>query len=330
MQQVNAPGVRWEWISEAWSLFTKRWSVWVLMLLVMFSVVLVAYLPMIILSAMISTSSPDDAMISILPTLSLLFLIIFMGAIILGMPWMFAGLYNAAFKQIRGEEISVRDLFSGGKYFLRILGAGLLIGIGVDIGIFLCIVPGLVFAGVTFLTYPMIIEGRKGVIDAIKSSIEVTKKDWIMFTVFAIALVIIAEAGAIACGVGILATLPLLFLSHALAYRDLVGIPGAQEGEFMPAPEYRSYTPSQTPYAPPDYGSYTQTPTPSAPPPPDYRPYTPTPTPSAPPPAPSWAAPTNVSPPASESETKTCPHCGATLARVVNFCNQCGRPLRSA
>jgi uncharacterized membrane protein len=330
MQQVNAPGVRWEWISEAWSLFTKRWSVWVLMLLVMFSVVLVAYLPMIILSAMISTSSPDDAMISILPTLSLLFLIIFMGAIILGMPWMFAGLYNAAFKQIRGEEISVRDLFSGGKYFLRILGAGLLIGIGVDIGIFLCIVPGLVFAGVTFLTYPMIIEGRKGVIDAIKSSIEVTKKDWIMFTVFAIALVIIAEAGAIACGVGILATLPLLFLSHALAYRDLVGIPGAQEGEFMPAPEYRSYTPSQTPYAPPDYGSYTPTPTPSAPPPPDYRPYTPTPTPSAPPPAPSWAAPTNVSPPASESETKTCPHCGATLARVVNFCNQCGRPLRSA
>src|SRR5690349_10971724 len=104
MQQVNAPGVRWEWISEAWSLFTKRWSVWVLMLLVMFSVVLVAYLPMIILSAMISTSSPDDAMISILPTLSLLFLIVFMGAIILGMPWMFAGLYNAAFKQIRGEE----------------------------------------------------------------------------------------------------------------------------------------------------------------------------------------------------------------------------------
>jgi predicted amidophosphoribosyltransferase len=37
-----------------------------------------------------------------------------------------------------------------------------------------------------------------------------------------------------------------------------------------------------------------------------------------------------VTPAVSESATKTCPHCGATLARVVNFCNQCGRPLRNA
>jgi hypothetical protein len=34
MQQVNTPGVRWEWIGEAWNLFIKQWSVWVLMILV--------------------------------------------------------------------------------------------------------------------------------------------------------------------------------------------------------------------------------------------------------------------------------------------------------
>jgi hypothetical protein len=152
----------------------------------------------------------------------------------------------------------------------------------------------------------MIVEGGKGTIDAIKASIEVTKKDWIMFTLFAIALGFIAGSGAIACGVGALATYPLLFLGHALAYRDLVGIPGAQaQGQFMPPPppDYRGYTPSQAPPPPPIA----------------QRPQ-----------SPSWSVPTYVTPAAPESATKTCPHCGATLARVANFCNQCGRSLRSA
>jgi hypothetical protein len=332
MQQVNAPSVRWEWISEAWNLFTKQWSVWVVMILVTVLAVGLIYLPLYFVALFsMAPSVSEDGIVT--PASGFLPIVIFpVGylAIMCVMSWLTGGLYSAAFKQLRGEQIAVGDLFSGGQYFSRMIGALLLVGIASGIGSIFCLIPGLIVYGLAFLTAPMIVEGGKGSIDAIKASIEVTKKDWIMFTLFAIALIIIAEAGAIACGVGILATLPLLFLSHALAYRDLVGIPGAQEGEFMPAPEYRSYTPSQTPYAPPDYGSYTQTPTPSAPPPPDYRPYTPTPTPSAPPPAPSWAAPTNVSPPASESETKTCPHCGATLARVVNFCNQCGRPLRSA
>jgi hypothetical protein len=131
-----------------------------------------------------------------------------------------------------------------------------------------------------------------------------------MFTIFALALSVIASAGSIACGVGVLATAPLAFLGHALAYRDLVGIPGAQWQE-------------------PGQGQYTP------PPAPDYRPYAP----STPPVAPSWATPTEVSmpvtappvaPPAPEPANKICPHCGATLARVVNFCNQCGRSLRDA
>jgi hypothetical protein len=337
MQQVNAPGVRWEWISEAWNLFTKQWSVWVLMILVTVLVMAVIYVPLysIAVFSMMPSVSEDGVVSTGSGALPLLILPVAYGALACAASWLAGGLYGAAFKQLRGEQISVGDLFSGGRYFTRMIVASILIGILFGIGSIFCLIPGLIVAGLAFLTAPMIVEGGKGAIDAIKASIEVTKKDWIMFTIFALALGFIAGSGSIACGVGVLATYPLLFLGQAVAYRDLVGIPGGQ----FAAPDYRSYTPSQTPYAPPDYGSYTPsappdygsytpTQTPSAP--PDYRSYTPTPTPSAPPPAPSWAAPTNVSPPASESATKTCPHCGATLARVVNFCNQCGRPLRNA
>ena len=308
MQQVNAPGVRWEWISEAWNLFTKQWSVWVLMMLVMFlatlAIYLVVYLPLFGVLMAMTPSFPRDGEIPTAPVfpvgLLILFPVIFL-AITCVMSWLMGGLYHTAFKQVRGEQIRVGDLFSGKKYFVRILGAGLLIGIAYSIGLFLLFIPALIVAGLTFLTVPMIVEGGKGTIDAIKESIKITKSDWIMFTLFAIALGFIAGAGGIACGVGALATWPLLFLGHALAYRDCVGMPGAQgQGQFMPPPppDYRDYAPSQTP---------------------------------AQPQAPAWAPPPDYgAKPTPESAAKTCPHCGATLARAVNFCNQCGRPLRGA
>lgn len=334
MQEVNTPGVRWEWISEAWNLFTKQWTAWVLMILVTVLVMAVIYVPFyfIVFFSMMPSVSDDGVVSTGSGGLPILIFPVMYGALACAASWLAGGLYGAAFKQLRGEQISVGDLFSGGRYFTRMIVATILIGILAGIGSIFCLIPGLIVAGLAFLTAPMIVEGGKGAIDAIKASIEVTKKDWIMFTIFAIALGFIAGAGGMACGVGVLATYPLLFLGQALAYRDLVGIPGAEsQGQFMPTPpDYRSYTPSQTPYSPPDYGSYTPQ-GPSAPPtPPDYRPQPPPQTPVAPPPPPSWSAPTNVSPPASESATKTCPHCGATLARVVNFCNQCGRPLRNA
>jgi len=240
MQQLNAPSVRWEWISEAWNLFTRQWSVWVLMILVMALVGMAIYLPFFGIFMAMTPSFPQDGEIPTAPEFPVgLFMLypVLILAILSASAWMLGGIYNAAFKQIRGEQIAVGDLFSGGQYFGRILGALLLIAIAANIGGIFCLIPGLIVYGLTFLTYPMIVEGGKGTIDAIKASIEVTKRDWIMFTIFAVALYLIAIAGSLACGIGVLATLPLLFLSQALAYRDLVGMPGAKgQGQFMTRP----------------------------------------------------------------------------------------------
>src|SRR5262249_9440516 len=151
--------------------------------------------------------------------------------------YLLGGVYGAVFKQLRGEQITVGDVFSGGKYFTRVLGASVLIGIAAGIGGICLAIPGLIVGGLTFLAIPMIIEGGKGSIDAIKASSEVTKKDWIMFTVFSLALGFVAGLGSIACGIGVLATAPLAFLGHALAYRDLVGVSGAPAyGQFSAPP----------------------------------------------------------------------------------------------
>jgi hypothetical protein len=160
MQQQNAPSVRWEWISEAWNLFTRQWSVWVLMNLVMFLAVIMIYVVFSFLFsglflATLPTTIPQDGEIPTAPVfpvgLLLLYPVMFL-AFIVPMTWLFGGFYNTAFKQLRGEQIAVSDLFSGGRYFVRILGAALLIAIAAGIGGVLCIIPGLIVGGLTFLT----------------------------------------------------------------------------------------------------------------------------------------------------------------------------------
>jgi uncharacterized membrane protein len=335
MQQLNAPGVRWEWIGEAWNLFTKQWSAWVLMVLVMYLITGITagivYGVCILLVGVIVAAVGSDLRMDT-DGLTLLFRIIMLAPTIValgGFSWLGGGMFDAAFKQLRGEQITVNNLFSGSRYFARLLVAALLFQLPLSIasitldfifpGLSLILfIPLLIIPGLAFFTAPMIVEGGKGAIDAIKASVEVTKRNLAVFAVFGLAVGIIAFSGVVACGVGLLATLPLLFLTQALAYRDVVGDSVAQTPEqYTPTPDYGYYTPepSQTPAAPPDYRAYT-------------------PTPSQPPPAPSqpqsWEAPTYVSPAASETPSMTCPHCGATLARVLNFCNQCGRPLRGA
>jgi len=309
MQQLNAPGVRWEWISEAWNLFTKQWSVWVLMILVMylilFAVYFAVFVPLIGVMVAAATTAPQigDSVGTPIVYMMTLAATVVIDVILF---WLYGGLYNSAFKQLRGEQITVSNLFSGGKYLARMLGVVLppvivysiisLLSPFLSLALF---IPALVIMGPFLFIFPMIVEGGMGTVDAIKASIEVAKRDWIMFTLFLIVLGFLAAAGIIACGFGVLATAPLLFLGQALAYRDCVGMSGAQmQGQFMPPPpppDYRDYAPSQTP---------------------------------AQPQAPAWAPPNYGSTPTPEPAAKICPHCGAALARAVNFCNQCGRPLR--
>ncbi|MGH9936026.1 MAG: hypothetical protein ACREAM_07260, partial [Blastocatellia bacterium] len=129
MQPQNAPGVRWEWISEAWQMFTRQWSVWVLMILVMYLIVFAVYLPFIgVIGMMIPT--PEEGEVPVFPVgIFALYPVIYL-VLFSALSWLMGGLYHAAFKQLRGESIAVGDLFSGAPYFARMLGAMFLIAIG--------------------------------------------------------------------------------------------------------------------------------------------------------------------------------------------------------
>lgn len=230
MQNMDAPNVKWgEWIGEGWQMFVSQWQSWVVLMLVFLIIIMIPIVPVYVLAIgaqLAAATDPDNPPEA--PTMLFAFLPIFYLVIILGSAYLMCGAYKAAFKQLRGGRVAVSDLFSGGDVFLKAAGGFVLTAILTGIGAVFCILPGLVVAGLLYFTMPLIIERRLGVFEAMQTSFERTKGQWLMFALFAIVVGILAQIGSVACGVGILVTFPLYFTINAVAYRDLFGVSGAQ------------------------------------------------------------------------------------------------------
>jgi uncharacterized membrane protein len=137
------------------------------------------------------------------------------------------GLYRMAFKHIRGEPISINDAFSGGDLFLPMWGATILIGLGSSVGFLFCILPGLLLYSVWIFTFPLIVDKRLGVIDAMTLSFNTLKPHMWSVLGYVIVAAVLGALGAIACGVGIFFTAPITYLAMALLYRSFFPDEGA-------------------------------------------------------------------------------------------------------
>lgn len=355
MEQRPVATVKWgEWINEGWQMFAAKWQVWVPMMLVFIVALVVPILPVYILAIgmNIATVGGDPESMGAVPVIVPMLAGVG-GLITLCLSaFMLGGIYRTAFKQMRGEPISVKDLFSAGDVFPSMLGALFLVGLCVGVGAVFCLVPGFLAAGLLFFTFPLIVEKKLGVFDAMQRSFETTRPNMWMFMAFAFVVAILGSLGQLACYVGLLVTYPLQFLIAAAAYKDCFGVTGARGIGALPSaqPAYPPQAYNQQswsnqppasygqPVAPPPPAAQPRPFSPPAPPPP--QPFTP-PAPAAPPPAPPSQppfVPTQVMPvpdlpgsaPPSElkGDQKTCPHCQALLQRAANFCNFCGKPLR--
>lgn len=353
MEQRPAATVKWgEWINEGWQMFAAKWQVWVPMMLVFILALVVPILPMYILMLGANLAAAgSDGVPEFSPLLPLVGIV--GGLITFGLAaFMLGGIYRTAFKQMRGEAISVGDLFSGGDVFLSMAAAMILVGLCVNVGTVFCIVPGFLALGLLYFTFPLIVEKKLGVIEAMQRSFEMTRPQMWMFMLFAFVVSLIASLGAIACYVGLLVTYPLQFLIGAAAYKDCFGVTGARSiGALQAAqPAYPPQAYNQQSWSnqpPASYGQPVVPPpsvsqprpfsppapsSPVAPAPPPPQPFTP-PASSAPPAQPPFV-PTQVMPvpdlpgSAPQSDQKACPHCQAMLQRAANFCNFCGKPLR--
>lgn len=294
MQQETAPNVRWgEWIGEGWQMFAERWQVWmgqVLAIFVVFAIPVVPfYLMLIAMQIRLSqTGQPPE-----LPPLFFPLGFVVTMLSLFGGAFFISGLYRTAFKQLRGEQISLRDLFSGGDVFLRVLVAMLAISVLGTIAFFFCIFPYLIVLGMLHFTIPLMVERNLSIGEALSASYKMTKANWFMFTVFVMVLSLLVSSGTLACFIGLLASYPLYFTITAIAYRDLFGVAGA-----------RSFSANQqqypTNYSGPSWASSGNVP----PPPPQFN------------------------RPDQQATLTICSNCGTTINRAARFCSKCGSSIQ--
>lgn len=139
------------------------------------------------------------------------------------------GVIRAALAVTAGRTPEVGMLFESPGYGPYIVGS-ILFGIGLYIGLLLCIVPGIYWAMVFGFFGYFIADGGEHLsgTDAMKASAEITRGKRGELFLLHLALFGINLVGALLCGVGLLFTAGISAIAIAHAYRTLKGQPIVQ------------------------------------------------------------------------------------------------------
>lgn len=137
--------------------------------------------------------------------------------------FMMCGLYRMAINHVKRGHPDINDLFSIADVIPAIFIASLILPFAIVFGLFMCIIPGFIIAGVTLFTQPLIVDKKMGFFQALRASCATLNSHLFDASFFVVRLVIFTLAGALACLVGVLVTGPLGILATALLYQQFFG-----------------------------------------------------------------------------------------------------------
>lgn len=106
--------------------------------------------------------------------------------------------------------------------YWKFVGAYLLSSIAMLVGFILLVVPGIIAAVVLMFTTIVVIDQGLGPIEALKESVRITRGHFWPLLGFGVLLTLIALAGILALGVGLLVALPVIMIACVHAYRVLL------------------------------------------------------------------------------------------------------------
>lgn len=134
--------------------------------------------------------------------------------------FLWPGLFKMTLKQIDGEAIAVKDLFSGGAYFKQSLLALILWCIFHLLGLLACFIGSYIVALGLMFTMPLIVDRNLGAPQALSCSWQVLKPHLLMMFLLMFVALLCTYLGALACIIGMFATIPFLFITPTVVYRE--------------------------------------------------------------------------------------------------------------
>lgn len=127
----------------------------------------------------------------------------------------------------RGTRPDIGQVFSGGPFYLRVLGNLFLFTIMVYLGLAACIVPGILLALAFWPFIYIIVDQNPPGLGGLGRAKEITQGNWGAVFLLAMATLGITILGFLACCIGLIFTIPLTTLFFAVAYCRMTGQPTA-------------------------------------------------------------------------------------------------------
>jgi uncharacterized membrane protein len=131
------------------------------------------------------------------------------------------GVIRIGLNLVSGKEASIGMLFSGANKILPMIGAYIIFGAAMVIGLMLLVVPGIYIAMRYGQFFYAIIDKDMGIIESFKYSSSITTNNRMNLFVLALLYVLVALAGFLALCVGIFFAIPVIYMSGVVAYRWL-------------------------------------------------------------------------------------------------------------
>jgi uncharacterized membrane protein len=121
-----------------------------------------------------------------------------------------------------GQEVSVGSFFRP-RNIGQVVVAGLIVGVITTIGLFLCVIPGLLASIMLIFTVIALLDRNLSAVDSVKTSFNLSKANFgNVFLTWLVGVVIVA-VGALLCGIGLLVAVPVASLFLVYAWRRLSG-----------------------------------------------------------------------------------------------------------
>lgn len=137
--------------------------------------------------------------------------------------FMTGGMTLFAIKVARGDPYEFGDIFKGGPFFLSILGANILMGLGILFGMVLLIVPGVILGLGWAMTIPLIVDRQTGVLDGMKESWGLMEGHKLSLFLWGLLAALLMIVGLLACCVGAFVVGPIVQIAFAYIYLRISG-----------------------------------------------------------------------------------------------------------
>jgi hypothetical protein len=129
------------------------------------------------------------------------------------------GISRIGLNLVSGKEFSVGMLFGGGRKLLPALGATILYGLMVGLGMVLLIVPGIYLALRYGQYLTAMVDRDMGIMESFQYSSSLTTNNRMNLFLLVLLAVVIMFAGCLALVVGMIFAFPVVWLSWIVAYR---------------------------------------------------------------------------------------------------------------